>query len=438
MSDHALSSEENGVPQENLLEQVLGESNFDTAWRRVKANKGAAGIDGMSIGDFPSFARVHLPRILAQIREGRYAPAAVRRVWIPKPNGEKRPLGIPTVLDRVIQQSLAQILSPIFDAGFSDESFGFRYGRRASDAVQHVGEHAQGGYRWGVECDLKSFFDIVNHDLLMREVSSKVRDKRVLRLIGKYLRAGVKLENGTTDKTPKGVPQGGPLSPLLANIMLDPLDRKIEEMGMPFVRYADDFLVLAKSKSEALAALVEIKQYVEGKLKLLVNDDKSRVAHLKECSFLGFHIMGKKIVRTDKAMARFKDRIREITGRSRGISMDQRLLELRRFCVGWFHYFKHGLPYGEVRGLDSWIRRRVRLCFWKDWKVPRMRRRMLIKLGVDKYRVKLASRSRKGYWRMSSNSLVQFALNGKWLEERGVPSLCKLWEIFKYSDKAKA
>lgn len=437
MSNHAPASEENGVPQESLLEQVLDESNVERAWRRVKANKGAPGIDGMSVADFPAFARSHLPRILDQIWKGSYAPASVRRVWIPKPNGDERPLGIPTVLDRVIQQSMAQALSPIFDADFSDSSFGFRCGRRASDAVAKVSQASQDGYKWGVDCDLRSYFDMVNHDLLMRQISLKVGDKRVLRLIGKYLRAGIKHSDGTRERTLQGVPQGGPLSPLLANIMLDPLDRKVEELGLPFVRYADDFLIMAPTKVEALGAMAEVREFVEGKLKLLVNEEKSRVAPLKECSFLGFHVLGKRIVLTASAERRFKDRIRYITARSRGVSMDQRLSELRQFCTGWFHYFKFGFLYKDARHLDSWIRRRIRLCFWKDWKVPRTRRRMLIKLGIERDRVKLASRSRKGYWRMSSNPLVQIALNDKWLDERGVPSLCKLWAIFKYGDKAQ-
>lgn len=437
MSDHATSPEENGAPlKESLLERVLDRSNVQAAWERVRANKGAAGIDGMSIEQFPDFARRHWPRISGQIREGSYAPAAVRRVWIPKPNGEERPLGIPTVLDRVIQQSLAQVLGPIFDADFSDSSYGFRNGRRASDAVLKVSDCSQAGYKWGVDCDLRSFFDTVDHDLLMHRVGSKVRDRLVLRLIGKYLRAGVVHGDGAKERTPRGVPQGGPLSPLLANIMLDPLDRRIEELGLPFVRYADDFLVMARTKADALAAMSELREFIESKLKLLVNDDKSRVAPLRECSFLGFHVHGKRIVRTDKSLRRFKDRIREITSRSRGQSMDQRLAELRRYCVGWFNYYKIGLPFGDARSLDGWIRRRVRLCFWKDWKLPRTRRRNLLKLGIGKDEVKMASRSRKGYWRMSQNALVRIALNDQWLEERGVPSLSRLWATYKYGDKA--
>lgn len=277
---------------------------------------------------------------------------------------------------------------------------------------------------------------MVNHDLLVHQLSKKIKDKRVLRLIGKYLRAGVRQEDGSTEKTFRGVPQGGPLSPLLANIMLDPLDKKIESIQLPFVRYADDFLILAKTSTKAQAAMVEVSQFVEGKLKLIVNKDKSQVAKLKDCSFLGFNVSGKRILRTDKAAKRFKIRVQEITSRSRGVSMTQRIKELNLFCTGWFHYFKIGLPYAEVLKWDQWIRRRIRLCHWKDWKVPRTRRRKLIQLGISKDGVKLASRSRKGCWRMSSNSLVHYALNDQYLKELGVPSMRDMWVVFKYGDKA--
>lgn len=437
MSDHAPHFEENRLPQQTLLEQILDLENMKQAWARVRSNKGAAGIDGMSVADFPAFSQVHILRIIDQIREGRYAPAPVKRVWIPKPDGTKRPLGIPTVLDRVIQQAIAQVLSPLFDVDFSESSFGFRYGRRAHAAVERISEAAKAGYRWGVDCDLKGYFDTVNHDLLIAQLSQRINDKRVLRLIGKYLRAGVRLEDGTTEKTAKGVPQGGPLSPLMANIMLDPLDKKIEAMGLPFARYADDFLVVTRSKTRALEVMEEVREYVEGPLKLLVNQDKSKVAPLGECAFLGFTVKNGRIRLSDKSAKRFKGRIQEITSRSRGISMKQRLLELKRYCVGWFHYFKIGLPFKEVREWDGWIRRRIRLCYWKDWKVPRKRRRMLIKLGVAADEVKKASRARKGYWRMSRNSLVSIALNNTYLKEQGVPSIRDLWVRFKYGDKAR-
>lgn len=358
MGNQAPASEENGVPQPSLLEAILDRGNLERAWQRVRTNKGKPGMDGMSVAAFPAFARANMPRIIEWIREGRYKPAPVKRVWIPKPDGTKRPLGVPTVLDRVIQ-------------------------------------------------------------------------------LGKYLRSGVRHGDGSTEKTERGVPQGGPLSPLLANVMLDPLDKTIEAMGLPFARYADDFLIVTRTKAEALAAMAQVEAYVEGRLKLLVNRGKSKVAPLGECDFLGFNIRGKRIRRTEKAAKRFKLRIQEVTSRSRGISMGQRLVELRGYCVGWFHYFKTGLPYAEVLQWDQWIRRRIRLCYWKDWKRPRKRRRMLIKLGISPEEVKLASRSRKGYWRMSSNSLVQIALNNDYLAEQGVPSMRELWVCFKYGDQAK-
>lgn len=436
MSNHAATAEENRLPQQTLLEQILDKANLNEAWKQVRANKGAPGIDAMSVADFPEFARKHLSRLVEQIREGRYAPAPVKRVWIPKPDGGQRPLGIPTVLDRVIQQAIAQILGPLFEVDFSESSFGFRYGRNAHGAVRRISEAAADGYRWGVDCDLKSYFDTVNHDRLVYQIGKRVKEKKVLRLIGKYLRAGIRYTDGSTEKTLKGIPQGGPLSPLLANIMLDPLDRKIEGMGHPFARYADDFLIVTRTKAEALIALKEVREYVEGHLKLLVNETKSKVAPLPDCEFLGFTIKGKQIKRTAKSARRFKYRIQEITSRSRGISMSRRLDELKRYGVGWFHYFKHGLTMQEVKGLDQWIRRRVRLCYWKDWKIPRKRRRMLINLGVSPERVKLATRSRKGYWRMSNNSLVQLALNNAYLTRKGVPSLRDLWVSFKYGGKA--
>ena len=438
MSNHATHSEEDRFPEQNLLERVLDIDNMPQADARVRANKGAAGIDAMSVAAFAKFWQTHGARILDQIRNGCYAPAPVKRVWIPKPDGSKRPLGIPTVLDRVIQQAIAQVLSPLFDVNFSDSSYGFRAGRQVRAALEQLSEASEQGYQWGVDCDLKSYFDTVNPDLLIYRLRERIADKRVLGLIGKYLRAGVRLEDGSTEKTLKGVPQGGPLSPLLANIMLDPLDKKIEAMGLPFARYADDFLIVTRTQTEAHRVMDEVKAYVEGKLKLLVNQDKSKVASLPECDFLGFNIRGKNLKRTDKSARRFKFRIHEITARSRGISMKQRLLELKQYCVGWFHYFKIGLPYKEVREWDQWIRRRVRLCFWKDWKRPRKRRRMLIKLGISPDEVKKASRSRKGYWRMSRNSLVSIALSNSYLSIQGVPSLRELWVNFKYGETGKA
>ena len=397
------------------------------AWHRVKANRGAAGIDGMTVAAFPAFARSHWARIRSSLLAGTYRPAAVRRVFIPKPNGDLRPLGIPTVLDRVIQQAIAQVLTPLFDPHFSTRSYGFRYDKRAHDAVRTVEASAQAGYTQAVDCDLKSYFDTVSHNRLMPLLARRITDRRVLRLIGRYLRAGVQLPDGTREATEKGVPQGGPLSPLLANVMLDPLDKELERRRLRFARYADDFLILVKSVRAARRVMQSVTRFVEGRLGLVVNRQKSQAAPLHHCTFLGFQIRRGKVVWSEKAYRRFKERIQEITSRSRGISMSRRLEELRRYAVGWLNYFGISHTYRQVLELDQWVRRRVRLCYWKQWKRPRTRRRHLLALGIPRDEVKKASRSRRGYWRMSGNGLVQRALNKAWLWGQGVPNLRQQW-----------
>jgi RNA-directed DNA polymerase len=397
------------------------------AWKRVKANGGAPGLDGMTIAAFPAFARQHWERIRSSLIAGTYHPAAVWRVFIPKPNGDLRPLGIPTVLDRVIQQAIAQVLTPLFDPHFSTHSYGFRYGKRAHQAVRAVEAASRQGYAHAVDCDLKSFFDTVNHDRLMRLLAQRVTDRRVLRLIGRYLRAGVQMPEGHREATVQGVPQGGPLSPLLANIMLDPLDRELEKRGLRFARYADDFLILVKSASAARRVMDSIIRFVETRLGLVVNRQKSQAAPLARCTFLGFAFRRKQVIWSDKARARFKEWIREITSRRRGVNMSRRLEELRRYAVGWLNYFGISHTYREVVELDQWIRRRVRLCYWKQWKRPGTRRRHLLSLGIRPAEVHLASRCRRGYWWMSGNGIVQRALDNTWLAEQGVPNLRQQW-----------
>ena len=330
-----------GAPQERtMIEEILEPENLAQAWQRVKANQGAPGIDGMTVEDFPAFAREHWPRIATAIREGTYHPAPVRRVFIPKPDGTERPLGIPTVLDRMIQQAVAQTLSPLFEAGFSEHSYGYRPGRSAHMAVAVMESGWKEGRRHAVECDLKSLFDTVNHDRLMNALKEKVRCRKTLGLIRRYLMAGVELPDGTREATPQGVPQGGPLSPLLANIALDPLDKELEcpgglppylnhfpeeenadcmagaerrqSRGHQFARYADDFIVLVKSANAAKRVLASLIRYCEGRLRLIVNRAKSRAAPLKSCEFLGYRLNNRaKLAWTDKAHHRFKERIRE-------------------------------------------------------------------------------------------------------------------------------
>jgi RNA-directed DNA polymerase len=426
-ADSRLAEGKHGTPSDDLLEQILSRKNLLKAWKRVKANGGAAGMDGMTIARFPAFARQHWERIHSSLIAGTYRPAAVRRVYIPKPNGDLRPLGIPTVLDRVIQQAIAQVLTPRFDPHFNTHSYGFRYGKQAHQAVRAVEAANAAGYTQAVDCDLKSFFDTVNHERLLNLLAQRIADARVLRLIGRYLRAGVMRPDGQREATTQGVPQGGPLSPLLANVMLDPLDKELEKRGHRFARYADDFLILVKSARAARRVMQSVIRFVEGRLGLVVNRQKSQAAPLSRCTFLGFAIRRGQVVWTDKAYQRFKERIQEITSRSRGISMSRRLEELRRYAVGWLNYFGISHTYRQVLELDQWLRRRVRLCYWKQWQRPRTRRRHLIALGIHPGEVMKASRCRRGYWWMSGNGIVQRALNNAWLREQGVPDLKAQW-----------
>jgi len=421
-----------------MMERILAPENLAQAWKRVKANKGAPGIDGMAVEAFPAFCREHWPKIRAAIMEGTYRPAPVRRVFIPKPDGSQRPLGVPTVLDRVIQQAMAQVLGPCFEPDFSEHSYGFREGRNAHQAVRQLEAGWKEGRRHAVDCDLKSFFDTVNHDRLMERLREKVRDREVLGLIRRYLQAGVVLPDGSREATPCGVPQGGPLSPLLANIVLDPLDKELERRGHKFARYADDFIVMVKSARAASRVMASLIRYAEEKLKLVVNRAKSQTAPLKACAYLGFQIgVRGKVVWTAKALARFKTRVREITRRNRGHRVQDVLDELRLYITGWMNYFGISQSYKVVLELAEWVRRRVRLYYWKQWKQPRTRRRHLLKLGADPAEVKMATRSRKGYWRMSSNRIVQQALTNRWLEEQGVPNLRQIWIDLHYGPKAR-
>jgi RNA-directed DNA polymerase len=301
--------------------------------------------------------------------------------------------------------------------------------------LRAVRDAAAEGYTEAVDCDLKGFFDQVDHDLLMARVATKVRDKRVLRLIGRYLRAGVVLPDGTRERTPRGVPQGGPLSPLLANIMLTPLDRKLESRGLRFARYADDFLIVVQNREEAGRVMAEVVRFVECELQLTVNATKSRVDKLARCTFLGCRIERNKIRWSEAAVEEFREKVRELTGRTWGVSMEHRLRSVRRYVTGWFGYYRISRTWGEVLELDKWIRRRVRQCYWKQWKRSRQRRRMLLKLGADPREVYLASRSRKGCWRMSSNSIVQAALTNEWMDQHGVPNLQASWIAYHYPEQ---
>jgi len=425
------STTDNTTPHDELLEQVLNSENMQRAWTRVKANKGAAGVDGMSISDATEFIRQNWEAIRSTLENGRYCPRPVRRVWIKKLGGGNRPLGIPTVLDRTIQQAIAQVLTPIFDPHFSESSYGFRPRRSAHDAIRQVKKLFRSGNRYAVDADLSKFFDTVNHDLLMRCVEKRVKDKGVLKLIRKYLQAEVMID-GRCEPTRQGVPQGGPLSPILANILLDELDKELERRGHKFVRYADDFIIMVKSRRAGERVFSSIRKFLERELKLKVNETKSKVARLDECSFLGFQIIRGKIRWSPKSELAFKRRIKELTGRSWGVSMKYRLMKLRQYMRGWIGYFGISEYYKPIPTLDQWIRRRVRMCHWKMWKRPKKRFKELRKLGVPLKQTKMVVSSRKGYWKLSRTLATNMGMGNAWLEEQGLISLKEQWSRIHY------
>ena len=425
------SAADNVTPHDELLEQVLDRENLRKAWKRVKANKGAAGVDGRSISEAFEFIRQNWEGICSTLENGRYKPMPVRRVWIDKSDGSKRPLGIPTVLDRLIQQAIAQVLMPIFDPHFSESSYGFRPGRSAHDAVRQVKKLFRSGYRVAVDADLSKFFDTVNHNRLMRCVEKRVKDKRVLKLIRKYLQAEVMID-GRCDPTRQGVPQGGPLSPILANILLDELDKELERRGHKFVRYADDFIIMVKTRRAGERVFSSVRKFLERELKLTVNETKRKVARLDECTFLGFQIIRGKIRWSPKSELAFKRRIKELTGRSWGVSMQYRLRKLREYMRGWIGYFGISKYYKPIPPLDQWIRRRVRLCYWKMWKRPKKRFKELRKLGVTTRQIKMVVSSRKGYWKLSRTLATNMGMGNAWLAEQGLISLKEQWSRIHY------
>ena len=418
-------------PNDHLLERILSRPNMQQAWKRVKANQGAPGADDMAIDQFPAFARNKWPDIRQSLLAGTYQPKPVKRVEIPKPTGGTRPLGIPTVLDRLIQQAIAQVLVPIFDPDFSDHSYGFRPGRSAQDAVRTVRDYIKEGYRFAVDMDLEKFFDTVNHDVLMHRVARKVRDKQGLRLIGKYLRAGV-VVNGRLQQTYQGVPQGGPLSPLLANIVLDDLDKELERRGHRFVRYADDFVILVKSQRAGERVMASVKHFIERKLKLKVNEHKSHVARTDQTNFLGFTFKGTKIRWSDKAFAEFKRRVKKLTGRSWFVTMEYRLKKLAQYLRGWMNYFGISEYYRPLPEIDHWLRRRVRMCYWKQWRYVRTKIRNLLKLGTHPGVAIPMSLSRKGPWRCARTMATQTGMSNQWLKDQGLLSVKELWVSIHY------
>lgn len=406
----------------NLMERILTRDNLNQAYKRVVRNKGSHGNDGMSVDELLPYLKRNGEQLRKDILEGRYKPQAVRRVEIPKAEGGVRLIGIPTVIDRMIQQAIGQQLSLIFDYQFSDNSYGFRPRRNAHQAIKKAQEYMNDGYTWVVDIDLEKYFDTVNHDKLMGLVARRVQDKRVLRLIRSYLNSGVMI-NGVVTRTEKGCPQGGPLSPLLSNIMLDELDKELERRNHKFCRYADDNQLYVKSKKAAERVMQGVTVYIEKKLKLKVNRKKSAIARPWQRKFLGFsfyRVKGEVRIRIHpKSLKRVKEKIKRITSRSNAWTMKYRYLKLKQVITGWVSYFRIADMKGIARSLDEWTRRRIRMCYWKRWKRNKTRFRMLKKLGIKKSKAWEYANTRKGYWRISNSPILKRTFTNQSLKKMG-------------------
>jgi group II intron reverse transcriptase/maturase len=403
---------------EDLMEQVVEEENLERALRAVERKRGAAGIDKMTTQELEPHFRRHGAEIRAKLLAGRWTPSPVRRVEIPKPSGGKRQLGIPTVMDRLLQQALLQVLQPIFDPRFSESSYGFRPRRSAHDAVRAAQGYVREGKDWVVDIDIARFFDVVNHDILMRRVAAVIRDKRVLRLIGRYLRAGV-LAEGVVARSAEGTPQGGPLSPLLANIYLDALDRELENRELRFCRYADDCNIYVSSEAAAKRVLTGITAWIGKHLRLKVNEAKSGAGRPWERKFLGFRLNRQgQLEAAPESIERFKRKVREIWCGNRSVTSRQLRDEWQRYVRGWWGYYRLAERRRAIFVLEGWVRRHIRKCFWLRWHGATGRRRALRRLGIGERLLKLVP-ARRGAWRLAANGLLQTALSNATLLRYG-------------------
>jgi RNA-directed DNA polymerase len=417
------------------MERILSRENLLTALKRVEQNKGSHGIDGMSVKLLRRHLYENWDSLREALRTGNYQPSPVRRVEIPKLSGGIRLLGIPTVTDRFIQQAIAQVLTPIFDPTFSDNSHGFRPNRSAHGAIRQAKGYIKEGFRWVIDMDLEKFFDKVNHDKLMGILAKRIEDRILLKLIRKYLQSGVML-NGVVQTTEEGTPQGGPLSPLLSNIILDRLDKELEARGHKFVRYADDCNIYTKSIKAGQRVMESVTTFIEQKLKLRVNRDKSAVDRPWKRKFLGFSFTWNKEpkVRIAKeSIKRFKTKIREITSRSKPFPMETRIEMLNRYLTGWCGYFALADTSSKFKEFDEWIRRRLRMCEWKQWKNSKTRVRKLIGLGVPDYKAYEWGNSRKKYWRIACSPILHKTLDNSYWSQRGLRSLYNRYEILRQS-----
>jgi len=418
-----------------MLNQILARPNMIQALKRVEANKGSQGVDMMPVQTLRQHILENWDSIKAQILAGTYEPQPVLRVEIPKPDGGVRLLGIPTVTDRLIQQAISQILSKEYDQTFSDNSYGFRPKRSAHDAIRKAKGYMKEGYRWVVDMDLEKFFDKVNHDRLMATLAKRIHDKSLLKLIRKFLQSGVMI-NGVVSSTGEGTPQGGPLSPLLSNIVLDELDKELEKRGHKFVRYADDCNIYVKSKRAGERTIASVQRFVEGTLRLKVNESKSAVDRPWNRKFLGFsfsHHKEPKVRVAKTSLQRMKKKIREITSRKMPFPMEYRIEKLNQYLIGWCGYFALADTPSIFNKLDSWIKRRLRMCLWKNWKKPRTRIRNLIRLKVPYGKAYEWGNTRKGYWRISKSPILHRTLGNSYWESQGLKSLQVRYETLRYS-----
>lgn len=415
---------------EVLLEQILSTENLNQAYRQVKRNKGAGGIDGMQVDELLPFLKEHKDELLQSLRDGKYRPKPVRRVEIPKENGKNRKLGIPTVVDRLIQQAIAQVLSPIFEQQFSDNSFGFRPNRSAHGALRRCQTYISVGYKYVVDMDLEKYFDTVNQSKLIQILSETIKDGRVISLIHKFLKAGV-MTNGMFEESPEGVPQGGPLSPLLGNIMLNECDHELVKRRHHFVRFADDLMIFCKSKKAAQRTLDHILPYIEGKLYLKVNKEKTKIAHVRYVKFLGYSFYiykGEGRLRIHpKSIQKLKDKIRKVTGRSNGMGIEERRTKLNQVVRGWTNYFKHADAKNLLNSLDEWMRSRIRMVTWKRWKKIRTRFENLKKAGISKEQAWMWANTRKGYWRVAHSPILTKALSNERFKRIGYLSFSECY-----------
>jgi group II intron reverse transcriptase/maturase len=416
------------------MERILSRENLLTALKRVERNKGSHGVDGMPVQNLRWHIMEHWESLKAELLGGTYEPQPVRRVEIPKPGGGVRLLGIPTVTDRFIQQAIAQVLSEVYDPNFSDHSYGFRPNRSAHDAVRKAKGYIRDGKRWVVDLDLEKFFDKVNHDRLMGTLAKRIEDKRLLKLIRKYLKSGVMI-NGIVTANEEGTPQGGPLSPLLSNIVLDELDKELEKRGHSFVRYADDCNIYVNTEKAGHRVMDSLTSFIEDKLKLKVNRTKSAVDRPWKRKFLGFSFTyhrEPKVRIAKESVKRMKDKVRDITSRKKPYPMDYRIEKLNQYLMGWCGYFALADTPSVFKKFDSWIRRRLRMCVWKNWKKPRTKVRKLIGLGVPIQKAYEWGNSRKGYWRISNSPILHQTLGNSYWSSRGFKSLAARYESLRH------